>query len=38
LVIESNGKQKIYKFEVSLFDENEKLWRKNYWSCKLRSW
>lgn len=25
LLVESNGKQKIYKFEVSLFDENEKL-------------
>lgn len=25
LVVEVNGKQKIYKFEVSLFDENEKL-------------
>jgi len=24
LVIESNGVKKIYKFEVSLFDENEK--------------
>ena len=24
LLLESNGKRKVYKFEVSLFDENEK--------------
>jgi hypothetical protein len=24
LLLESNGKKKVYKFEVSLFDENEK--------------